>query len=93
MLRILLFVGLLFFSLSCHQAESVEPEEKAAIVAVQDFTTCAGCGGWVVKVDNTSFRADLPAEFTKPDTPVWIRYRIKSEVALNWIDILTIRGR
>lgn len=95
MLRFLSLIGLLLFTLSCHK--EVDTQEKAALVAVQDFTTCGGCGGWVVKVDNGTFRAELPAEFTRPDTPVWLRYEKDESSELkkagNWIKILSIRER
>lgn len=94
-LRFLVLVNLFCPLLGCHR--DVEPAEKAALVAVQDFTKCGGCGGWVVNVDNGSFRAELPAQFTKPSTPVWLRYEKdeSSEVkkAGNWISILSIRER
>lgn len=95
MLRLLTLFGLLVFVLSCHK--EVDPSEKAALVAVQDFTTCANCGGWVIKVDNISFRAEVPARFTKPDTAVWLRYEkdesTEQKKAGNWIKILSIRER
>jgi hypothetical protein len=81
--------------LSCQK--EVDAQEKAAVVAVQDFTMCGGCGGWVVNVDNASFRAELPAEFTRPDTAVWLRYEkdesSEQKKAGNWIRILSIRER
>lgn len=95
MQRLLILTGLLFSILSCHK--ELELQEKAALIAVQDFTMCGGCGGWAIKVDDQTFRSELPAQFTKPNTPVWLRYKRdeSSDVkkAGNWITIITIRER
>lgn len=95
MLRLFALAGLLISMLSCHK--EVDTQERAALVAVQDFTSCGGCGGWVVNVDNANFRADLPAEYTRPNTPVWLRYEkddsSEQKKAGNWIKIRSIRER
>ena len=94
MVRNVVFFGLFCFVFGCQQ---IEPQERAATVAVLDFSKCGGCGGWIVEVDNQSFRAELPAEFTKPNTPVWIRYKKDESNGLKkasgWIKILSIRRR
>ena len=89
MFRLFTVIGLAIATLGCHK--EVDTQEKAA------FTTCGGCGGWVVKVDDATYRAELPTQFAKPDTPVWLRYK-KDETsepkkAGNWITILSIRER
>ncbi len=71
--------------------------EQAAVIKGQDFTLCGACGGWLVQVDTLFFRADVPAEFAKPATPVWIRFE-KDEsdglkLAGHWIKIHAIRRR
>ncbi len=95
MRRLLIMFGLVFFILSCRK--EIEPQEKAALVDVQDFTKCGGCGGWMVKVDGQTFRAELSAQFTKPNTAVWLRYERDEgsgvKKAGNWIKVLTIRER
>ncbi|MEZ0610481.1 hypothetical protein ACAW74_18350 [Fibrella sp. WM1] len=90
-----LLFGLSFATLSCRT--EVEPQEKAALVAILDFSQCANCGGWVIKVDNETFRSELPAQYQRPSTPVWLRYQrdesSEAKKAGNWITILSIRER
>ncbi|WP_375443345.1 hypothetical protein [uncultured Fibrella sp.] len=91
MRRLLIISGLLLSIFSC--GKDVESQEKAALVAFQDFTMCAGCGGWILKVDDQSLRADLPISFTRPNTAVWLRYERDEKKAGNWINVLSIRER
>ena len=95
MLRLFTLIGIAIATQGCHK--EVDTQEKVALVAVTDFTTCGGCGGWVVKVDNATYRAELPPQFTKPDTRVWLRYKkdesSEPKKAGNWIKILSIRER
>lgn len=95
MLRLFTLIGLVIATQGCRK--EVDTQEKAALVAAMDFTMCGGCGGWVVKVDNATYRAELPPQFTKPDTPVWLRYKKdesrEPKKAGNWITILSIRER
>lgn len=91
----LLLLSLSVAALSCRN--EVEPQEKPALVAVLDFSQCANCGGWVIKVDNETFRSELPAQYQRPSTPVWLRYQrdesTEAKKAGNWINILSIRER
>ncbi|WP_114461258.1 hypothetical protein [Runella aurantiaca] len=91
-MRSLIFLFFLFMA-AC---QPIAPEQ-AAVITGRDFTFCGACGGWFVLVDTLTFRAEVPAEFAKPTTPVWIRYEKDESDGLkkagHWIHIKSIRSR
>lgn len=78
-----------WLGISCQR--EAQPQEVAATVLGQDYTMCGGCGGTLVRVDSTTYRAELDGY--KANTAVWIRYCKRTDVVLNWIEILSIRKR
>ena len=74
---------------SCRQ--EAQPPEVSATVLGPDYAKCGGCGGTFIKVDSTTYRAELNGY--KANTAVWIRYRKRTDVVLNWIEVLSIRVR
>ena len=74
---------------SCqHEAQ---PQEVVATVLGPDYSMCAGCGGTLIRMDTTTYRAELNSYIA--NTAVWIRYRKRTDTVLNWIEILSIRKR
>lgn len=91
-MRHLLIVMLLFIA-GC---QPIAPEQ-ATVITGRDFTFCGACGGWFIRIDTLNFRAEVPAEFAKPTTPVWIRYEKDESNGLkkagHWIHLKSIRSR
>lgn len=97
MKRTILLAVSIWIAVCLSSCSKVQPEEKAAIVKEADYTMCGGCGGWIVQVDSTWYRADVVAPYNQENTPVWIRFRKDesggNKVAGRWINISSIRHR
>lgn len=94
MKRIPLF--LLLVVADCRR-ENPLPGEVSATVVSADGSKCGFCGGWFVDVNTIRYRANVPAPFANPNTPVWIRFLNDEGDELkrlgNWIEIRSIRAR
>lgn len=91
------YLPLLLFFIAIASCQQVQPEEKAAIILEQDFTFCGGCGGWLIDIDSTRYRADVPPPYNTKNTPVWVRYEEDHSDGTRtygkWLKITSIRSR
>ena len=79
--------------MSCNQTL---PPEQAATILYRDHTYCLPCGGWIIRIDSATYRAELPTSFGRDSNAVWIRYEVNenpSYKVFGWINIKSIRQR
>jgi hypothetical protein len=88
------YLVLVFYLSCCH---NVQPEEKAAYIDRADPLFCGWCGGWLVRIDTITYRANVPEPYKTGNQNVWIRFEKDESESWkkhgNWITISSIRPR